>query len=86
MKKLICAKDVESCVQKGEAILYIDSNTLITPSARDAAAQANIEFREGCCPAADNSCGAAETSSAATSDNDIIYKACLLYTSDAADD
>lgn len=75
MKKLICAKDVESCVQKGETILYIDSNTLITPSARDAAAQANIEFREGCCPAADNSCGTAGTSSAATSDNDIIYKA-----------
>lgn len=73
MKKLICAKDVESAVQKGESFMLIDGNTLITPSARDAAAVAGIEFREEApqapvcetpAPAAEPTPAAAQTASA----------------------
>lgn len=73
MKKLICAKDVEHCVQNGETVILIDSNTLITPSARDAAAQANITFREG--GAAGENGSAACPAAQPASDNEIIYKA-----------
>jgi len=44
MKKLICAKDVEDLNKKGQKIFYIDSDTIITPSAKDAAKACNIEF------------------------------------------
>ena len=87
MKKLICAKDVEIAVQKGASFMCIDGSTLITPSARDAAAAAGIEFREeapaACCetptPAAEaapapESCQCAATG-APKSEQDIIYKA-----------
>ena len=42
MKKLICAKEVEALAQKGEKVMYIDADTLITPSAKDAAAERGI--------------------------------------------
>ncbi|GAA0121991.1 MULTISPECIES: cupin domain-containing protein [Clostridium] len=37
MKKLICAKDVEALILKGEKVLYIDGSEIITPSAQDLA-------------------------------------------------
>ena len=37
MKKLICVKDVEDVKKQGLKVFYIDSNTIITPSAKDAA-------------------------------------------------
>lgn len=86
MKKLICAKDVEACAGKGEAYMLIDANTLITPSARDAAALANIEFREEAPAASVEPVAASEapaceqapapsTSAAPQNEQDIIYKA-----------
>lgn len=56
MKRLICAKEVEACAQQGHKVMYIDADTLITPSAKDAAAVADIEFKVGepqaeCCSA-----------------------------------
>ena len=47
MKRLICAKEVEACAQQGHKVMYIDADTLITPSAKDAAAVADIEFKVG---------------------------------------
>ena len=47
MKRLICAKDVEALAQQGQKVMCIDADTLITPSARDAASAAGIEFRTG---------------------------------------
>lgn len=44
MKKLICAKDVEAMRQDGEKCLYVDADTLITPSARDELRSAGIEI------------------------------------------
>lgn len=44
MKKLICAKDVETLEKQGQKIFYIDENTLVTPSAKDAAKNCGIEF------------------------------------------
>ncbi|MBU3128286.1 cupin domain-containing protein [Clostridium tagluense] len=44
MKKLICVKDVENVEKKGQKVFYIDSNTIITPSAKDAAKACGIEF------------------------------------------
>lgn len=52
MKKLICAKDVEDLIKKGEKTLRIDSNTIITPSAKDAASANGIEIVCGGCEAA----------------------------------
>ena len=40
MKKLICAKEVEALEKQGQKVMYIDDNTLITPSAKDAPAPA----------------------------------------------
>ena len=34
MKKLICAKEVEALEKQGQKVMYIDDNTLITPSAK----------------------------------------------------
>ncbi len=45
MKKLICSKDVELLHKQGKKKLHVDSNTLITPSARDAAKAYEIEIR-----------------------------------------
>lgn len=44
MKKLICAKEIEELVKQGGTVFYVDDNTLITPSARDAAKSNGIEF------------------------------------------
>ncbi|AKL96454.1 ethanolamine utilization protein EutQ [Clostridium aceticum] len=44
MKKLICAKDVETAEKQGQKIIYIDSNTIITPSAKDVAQACGIVF------------------------------------------
>lgn len=80
MKKLICAKDVEQAAHAGEKEIIIDANTLITPSARDAAANAGISFREGCCeavraetPATEQGSCTGGTSSAPS--EQLIYKA-----------
>ncbi len=35
MRKLICAKDIEAMVKNGEHVLYVDANTIVTPSAKD---------------------------------------------------
>lgn len=44
MKKLICAKDIEIAEKQGQKIFYIDSDTILTPSAKDAARTCGIEF------------------------------------------
>lgn len=46
MKKLICAKDVEEAGQKGETTIFIDHDTIITPSAQDVAKGFGISFSE----------------------------------------
>ena len=46
MQKLICAKDVEGLHAQGKQTIYIDSKTIITPAARDAAKSMNIQFAE----------------------------------------
>ncbi|MDP4104307.1 MAG: cupin domain-containing protein [Bacillota bacterium] len=51
MKTLICVKDVEALVKQGQKVFYIDQNTIITPSAKDAASAGGIEFsyEKKCC-------------------------------------
>ncbi|MEY8000886.1 cupin domain-containing protein [Clostridium sp. Mt-5] len=44
MKKLICAKDVETAANQGQKVIYIETDGIITPSARDAAKAYGIEF------------------------------------------
>jgi ethanolamine utilization protein EutQ len=44
MKRLISAKDVEALIKQGETKFYIDSNVIITPSAKDLAKNNGIEF------------------------------------------
>ncbi len=44
MKKLICAKDIEIAKEQGKKVFYIDSNTIVTPLAEDAAKINEIEI------------------------------------------
>lgn len=44
MKKLISVKNVEEAEKQGLKVIYIDSDTIITPSAKDAAIASGIEF------------------------------------------
>ncbi|QHI71552.1 cupin domain-containing protein [Aminipila terrae] len=44
MKRLICAKDVETLAKQGQKVFYIDEDTLVTPSAKDAARSCGVEF------------------------------------------
>lgn len=44
MKKLICAREIEGLVKEGKKVMYIDSDTIVTPSAKDAAMTNGIEF------------------------------------------
>lgn len=46
MQKLICEKDIQNLHARGEQIVYVDSKTIITPSARDAAESLGIKFTE----------------------------------------
>lgn len=47
MKKLICAKDVETLKSQGQKVFYIDEDTIITPSAKDAAKACGMTFSTG---------------------------------------
>ncbi|OAA83129.1 cupin domain-containing protein [Clostridium coskatii] len=44
MKKLICAKDVETAERQGQKVVYIGCEAIITPSAKDIAKSYGIEF------------------------------------------
>ncbi len=44
MKKLICAKEVEAVLKEGQKVIYIDCDTIVTPSAKDAAKANGVEF------------------------------------------
>jgi ethanolamine utilization protein EutQ len=46
MKKLISAKEIEDLKNRGEKIFYINSDTIITPSAKDVAKINGIVFAE----------------------------------------
>ncbi len=46
MKKLVCAKDIEALGARGETVCYVDGDTIVTPSARDAAEEQGIVFSE----------------------------------------
>lgn len=48
MKKLICAKDVESLDKQGKKVFYIDKDTIITAAAEDTAKNCGIEFSCQC--------------------------------------
>ena len=80
MKRLICTQEVEAAAAKGEKVIYIECNTIITPSAKDAAAERGIEFSTEHCPCCGGS-GApadapvAEASAQGGIDSDLIYKA-----------
>lgn len=44
MKQLICAKDVEKLNAEGKKVFYMESGSIITPSAKDAADTFGIKF------------------------------------------
>lgn len=85
MKKLICAKEVEALAKEGKKVMYIDEDTLITPSAKDAAAACDIEFSTEAppCCSQESAAPAQETPAAPAAgactqqgiDSDLIYKA-----------
>ena len=44
MKKLICAKDMEEFIATGKRKFYVAKEMIITPSAKDLAKAAEVEF------------------------------------------
>jgi ethanolamine utilization protein EutQ len=44
MKQLICAKDVEKLNAEGKKVFYVESGSIITPSAKDTADSFGIKF------------------------------------------
>lgn len=79
MKRLICAKEVEALSNQGQKVMYIDDNTIVTPSARDAAVACGIEFSTeapACCTEAAPVAPAAPAgASNAGIDSELIFKA-----------
>ena len=71
MKKLICAKEVEAVVKAGKKVLYIDCDTILTPSAKDAAKAAGIEFSTEAPAAASAACCEPKVEAAKTCDGGI---------------
>ncbi len=51
MKRLISLSEIRQISARGEKILYVDGNTLVTPAARDAAAEAGLQLVQGATPA-----------------------------------
>jgi ethanolamine utilization protein EutQ len=47
MSQLICAKDVEVAVRDGKKVICADRDAIITPSAKDIAAENDIEISRG---------------------------------------
>ena len=47
MKKLVCEKDIQKLVNEGKKVCYVSEDTLVTPSAKDAARTAGIEISYG---------------------------------------
>ncbi|OQY49917.1 MAG: hypothetical protein B6230_07290 [Desulfobacteraceae bacterium 4572_89] len=77
MAKLICADDIEKLIKQGEKRLYLEKDTVLTPSAKDAANAADLELCEG---GPDSACAAAAgngDSSACDGEisSDLIYNA-----------
>lgn len=61
MKKLICTEAVEALAKKGEKVICIDKDTIITPAARDAADDKGMTFSQiatesSCCSGTDSGC------------------------------
>ena len=46
MKKLICAKDIETLHNKGDQVILIDKQTIITPSAKDLAEEYHMLLKK----------------------------------------
>jgi len=72
MKKLICAKEVEALQKQGKKVFYIDCDTIITPSAKDAAKAAGIEFSTDSNACCDSSAEVAKACEGGI-DSDMIY-------------
>ena len=64
MKNLICAKEIEKLREEGKTVCYVDDNTILTPSAKDAADNYGIQIRtraEACESAAGTGTGALDS-------------------------
>jgi Ethanolamine utilization protein len=48
MKKLICAKDIETAHENGDQTVCLDNNTILTPSAKDLADNYQMTLQEEC--------------------------------------
>jgi ethanolamine utilization protein EutQ len=56
LKKLVCANEVKAAAEKGQKAFRIDSNTIITPSAKDLAKELGVEFVVGLAAGENPSC------------------------------
>lgn len=73
MKKLICVKDIEALEKQGKKVFYLDGDTIITPSAKDAAKACGIEFstEAHCC---EEKASKPEIASSGDIDSNMIYE------------
>lgn len=70
-KTLICAEDVELRAKEGMKEIFIDKNTIVTPSAKDAAKALGIAFSLSPCPCATPS---SDKSEGEVLDREMVYQ------------
>ena len=70
MKKLIDAAAVEAMKSEGQTVVWVDSNTLLTPAARDAISVNGMTIQEGCSHAGDS----AATDNSKQVDAELIFR------------
>ena len=56
MKKLVCANEIKAAAERGQKIFCVDSSTIITPAAKDAAKDMGVEFMADSAAAVNHSC------------------------------
>ncbi|MEG6617401.1 cupin domain-containing protein [Peptococcaceae bacterium 1198_IL3148] len=56
MKKLVCANEVKAAADRGQNIICVDTNTIVTPSAKDLARELGVDFTTDASVAANHTC------------------------------
>lgn len=69
MKKLVCADEVKAAAEKGQRLLTVADQTIITPAARDLAKELGVAFSTEAAAAQKNICQGQQTI-----DRDFIYQ------------
>lgn len=78
MKKLVCADEIQAVADKGQKVFHVESNTIITPAAKDLAKELGVEFATASATTGNYSCKEdsihKNTSQEKSIDKELIYQ------------